>query len=250
MCICHPNVPEHAMTLLSHVGHRLPVDTFRPTPRLVAVRPPERPDVDLRVFAVQRLGALGVALFLLTFGVLGIAGGAGFLSTHGERYLGMSSNGLLSTLSLVFAAVLLAAALRGPRPASTVMIVLGVLFLVSALVNLALLRTPFNVLAFRMSNVLFSIGVGLLLLVLGAYGRISGHLPADSPYAHPHAARLEPPDLPSSPDEVAVESAMREAEVAVVQRYATEDQQRRVLAMSHARTRAERRRVWTAYDGS
>jgi hypothetical protein len=41
-----------------------------------------------------------------------------------------------------------------------VMIVLGGLFLLSALVNLALLRTFFNLLAFRMSNVVFSIGAG------------------------------------------------------------------------------------------
>jgi hypothetical protein len=237
------------MTLLIHAGHRLPLAGLSRTPRPVAVRAPERPHIDTRVFAVQRLGAVGVGLFLLVFGVLGIAGGVGFLSTHGERYLGLSSNGLLSTLSLAVAAVLLAAAGRGPRPASSTMIVLGTLFLLSALVNLALLRTAFNLLAFRMSNVLFSVGVGLLLLVLGAYGRLSGHLPADSPYAHLDAPVVEPPDLPSGPDEVAVEAAMRAAEVAVVQHYATEDQRRRVQAMSHARTRTERRQLWRAYDG-
>src|SRR5690349_10823278 len=135
------------MTLIAHAGHH-PIAFPRRTPR-----PPERPGIDVRVFAVQRLGALGVGLFLLVFGALG---GAGFLSTHGQRYLGMSSNGLLSTLSLVVAAVLLGAALRGPRPASSAMIALGVLFLLSALVNLAVLRTPLNLLAFRMSDVLFS----------------------------------------------------------------------------------------------
>ena len=88
---------------------------------------------------------------------------------------------LLSALSLVVAGVLLGAAFRGPRTASTVMIVLGVLFLVSALVNMALLRTAFNLLAFRMSNVVFSVAVGFLLLVLGAYGRLSGNLPETSP---------------------------------------------------------------------
>jgi hypothetical protein len=187
---------------------------------------------------------MGIGLVLLAFGLLGATGGVGFLATHGERHLGMSSNGLLSALSLVVAGILLGAAFRGPRTASTVMVVLGVLFLVSALLNLALLRTAWNLLAFRMSNVVFSVAVGLLLLVLGAYGRISGNLPANSPYAHPHDRAGEPPDLPSTPQEVAAEAAMREAEIAVVQRYATEEQQRRVQAMSRVRTRADRRRVW------
>jgi hypothetical protein len=90
---------------------------------------------------------------------------------------------------------------------------------------------------------------GLLLLVLGAYGRISGHLPADSPYAHPRALVVEPPDLPpSTPEEVAAEAAMREAEIAVVQHYATDDQRQRVRAMSGVHTREQRRRVWMQED--
>jgi hypothetical protein len=244
------------MTLLSHLAHpaaRHPFDVLRRPPRTVGVREQdngEQSAIDGRVFAVQRLGAVSVGLVLLVFGVLGATGGVGFLATHGERQLGMSSNGLLSVLSLVVAAVLLGAAFRGPRTASTVMIVLGVLFLVSALVNLALLRTAFNLLAFGMSNVVFSDVVGLLLLVLGAYGRISGNLPATSPYAHPHAVADEPPDLPSTPGEFAAEAAMWEAEIAVVQHYATEDQQRRVLAMSAAHTRDGRRRIWLEYDAA
>lgn len=41
---------------------------------------------------------------------------------------------------------------------------------------------------------------------------------------------------------------MREAEIAVVQHYATEDQRRRVAAMAGAHTRTERRRVWLSFD--
>ncbi|WP_236836748.1 DUF4383 domain-containing protein, partial [Blastococcus sp. KM273129] len=70
---------------------------------------------------------------IAVFGILGFADGLDFFSTEGERILGLSSNGLLSTISVVTAAVLVAAAVRGPRIASTVMIVVGVLFLVSAL---------------------------------------------------------------------------------------------------------------------
>jgi len=83
--------------------------------------------IDGRVYAIQRIGAVSVGAVLLVFGLLGATSGVGLLTTHGERFLGMSSNGLLSALSLIVAAVLLGAAFRGPRTASTLMIVLGVL---------------------------------------------------------------------------------------------------------------------------
>ncbi len=200
------------------------------------------------VFAVQRTGALAVAAVILVFGVLGFAGGLDYFSTDGQRILGLSSNGLLSTISVVVALILLAAAARSPRVVSTVMIVIGSLFLLSALVNLAVLRTSFNILAFEFENVVFSVVVGLLLLTLGAYGRISGHLPEDSPYAHPRPRLVEPPDLPSTPEELAAEAAMRQAEIAVAEHRATEDQWRRVRAMSEAHTRDGRRRIWMGFD--
>jgi hypothetical protein len=253
---------EQAMTLLSHLGHHTAHRAF-----LAVRRPPgtadagdrtghaseataDRPAVNGRVYAVQRLGAVAVGSILLVLGLLGATGGVPFLATHGGRYLGLSSNGLLSALSLVVAVVLVGAALAGPRVASTVMIVLGVLFLLSGLIHLAVLRTAFNLLAFRMSNVVFSVLVGLLVLVLGAYGRISGNLPSDSPYAHPRALIEEPPDRPVTPEEIAAEAAMREAEIAVVQHCATEDQRRRVQAMCGVHTRDGRRRIWMAHDAA
>ena len=217
------------------------------TPKSAITGPDD--DSARRVPAVHRLGAVAVALVLLLFGLLGFAGGLDFFSTRGEPILGMSSNGLLSTVSVVTAAVLIAAAVK-PRIASTVMMVVGSLFLLSALVHLAVLRTEFNVLAFEMTNVFFSIGAGLTLLVLGAYGRVSGNLPPESPYARPGAGDdPEPPEsYPSTPAEFTVERAIREAEIAVVNRVATDDQRRRVEAMSHERTRAGRRRVWMTFD--
>jgi hypothetical protein len=204
------------------------------------------------VLAVHRVGAVVVAVVVLAFGLLGFAGGLDFFSTSGEPILGMSSNGLLSTISVLTAIVLIAAAVRSPRIASTVMIVVGSLFLLSGLAHLAILRTDVNLLAFEMSNVFFSFGAGLTLLVLGAYGRVSGHLPADSPYARPGAGEEPEPleDLPSTPAEFASERAMREAEVAVVNHVATADQRRRVAAMAHERTRAGRRRVWMGFEGA
>ena len=52
---------------------------------------------------------------IAVFGLLGFAGGLDFFSTDGGEVLGMSSNGLLSTISLLTAAVLVVAALRSPR---------------------------------------------------------------------------------------------------------------------------------------
>jgi hypothetical protein len=204
-----------------------------------------------RVYTVQRIGAFAVAGVIAVFGVLGLLNGLAFFSTDGERVLGLSSNGLLSVISLVTAVVLVAAALRGPRVASTVMIVIGVLFLVSALANLAVLNTSWNFLAFRISNVAFSVVAGLVLLMLGAYGRVSGNLPADSPYARDtgdDVPPVSPDEYPSTPADFAAERAMREAEVAVVQHVASFDQRRRVAAMSQVTSRKERRAIWMSFD--
>lgn len=205
-----------------------------------------------RVPVVHRVGAVVIAVVLLVFGLLGFADGLAYFSTEGGRILGLSSNGLLSTISVITATVLIAAAVRDARMASTVMIVVGALFLVSALANLAVLETRWNLLAFRLTNVFFSIGAGLVLLLLGAYGRVSGNLPPDSPYArHRDEGDDDSPaaELPWTFAELAAEQAMRDAEVAVVQHTATADQRRRVEAMAQVRGRAERRRVWMAFDG-
>jgi hypothetical protein len=135
-----------------------------------------------RVLLVHRVGALFVAAVIAVFGVLGYVGGLTAFETRGVPLLGLSTNGLLSTVSVVTALVLVLAAIRGGRPASTVMIVVGAAFLVAAFVGLAVLATPYNLLAFRLPNVFFSIGAGLVLLVVGSYGRVTTHLPPDNPY--------------------------------------------------------------------
>jgi hypothetical protein len=203
------------------------------------------------VYAVQRAGAALVALFLLVFALMGYASGQAFFSTRGTEVLGMSSNGLLSTLSVVVAVVLFASAVRSPRTASTVMLVLGPLFLLSAFVNAIVIGTRLNWLAFEMSNVVFSVVVGLPMLLLGAYGRIGGHLPSDSPYVHPHPDDVDfVGEGPSTPEEAAAEEAMREAEVAVVQHTATPEQYARVQAMARVHHRPDRRRVWMELDAA
>jgi len=205
------------------------------------------------VVLVHRVGALVVAATIAVFGILGLAGGLGFFSTEGQPVMGMSANGLLSSISLLTAAVLVVAAARSGRLVSTVMIVVGVLFLLSAFAHLFVLDSDLNVLAFRLPNVFFSIGAGLLLLLLGTYGRVTARLPVDNPYyldSHRHdpaAAETVEPGPPTAAEAI-VDESMAEAERAAAQGYATADQRARVADMSRVRTPEDRRRVWLSHD--
>ncbi|MCX5382694.1 DUF4383 domain-containing protein [Streptomyces sp. NBC_00083] len=138
--------------------------------------------VDHRLNQVYRLSAGVMGLALLVFGILGLVHQIGFFDTGGDTVAGLSTNGALSVVSIVVGLLLLYGMVRGGNFASTLNIVLGVLFLISGFVNLALLDTTHNFLAFKMQNVLFSFVVGLILMVFGMYGRVTGFLPHDNPY--------------------------------------------------------------------
>ncbi len=211
----------------------------------------ERPTPDRRVVRVHRAGAVLVAVVIAVFGVLGFVGGLAFFDTTGTPVLGLSTNGALSTISIVTAVVLVLAAWRGGRLASTVMIVIGALFIVSAFVNLWLIGTAANVLAFRLPNVFFSIGAGLVLLVLGAFGRLSGTLPDDNPYRLEDGTdpREEPVDHQPRPNDAAdaeADAAMADAERTVVAGGGSPELRRRVAAVAEMRSQEDRRARWLA----
>ncbi len=182
---------------------------------------------------------------LCVFGVLGVANRLEFLAVQGKVLLGLASNGLLSAISLVVGGVLVSAAWRGGRSSSTVTVAVGLLFLLSGLLNLAVLNTELNLLAFRMSNVIFSFIAGMLLLFLGAYGRFSGGLTADNPYY-----RRRHNDDPGSGDGHRDEEDERwlAAEVAVAEGHATPEQERQVLEDAQRRANEARRRAWELYE--
>jgi Domain of unknown function (DUF4383) len=113
-----------------------------------------------RLDLVHRMGAAVLGAGLCVFGVLGVANRLEFLSTRGKVLLGLGSNGLLATISLIVGAVLVGAAFRGGRISSTITVIIGVLFLLSGLLNLAVLDTGLNLLGFRLSNVIFSFIAG------------------------------------------------------------------------------------------
>lgn len=138
--------------------------------------------MDHRLSRVYRFGAGLMGLVLVVFGILGLLNGVSFLNQAGERIAGLNSNGALSTISIVIGGLLFVGMVIGGNFASTLNMCVGAAFLISGFVNLALLDTGSNLLAFKMSNVLFSFGVGLLLLAFGMYGRVTGGLPHDNPY--------------------------------------------------------------------
>ncbi|MEU6081001.1 DUF4383 domain-containing protein [Streptomyces sp. NPDC047108] len=138
--------------------------------------------IDHRLSTVYRIGAGLMGLVLVAFGILGLIGRVGFFDTGGDTVAGLNTNGALSVLSIVVGFVLFGGMLIGGNLASSLNMWLGVAFLLSGFVNLALLETDVNVLAFRIQNVLFSFVFGLLLMTFGMYGRVSGRLPHDNPY--------------------------------------------------------------------
>lgn len=182
---------------------------------------------------------------LCLFGVLGVADRLEFLAVKGKVVLGLATNGLLSTISLIVGGVLIGAALRGGRSSSTITVVIGVLFLLSGLLNLAVLDTPYNLLAFRVSNVIFSFIAGMLLLFLGAYGRFSGGLSRDNPY-YQQRHRNDPPA--SGGDADADDAELTAAELAVAEGHATPEQERMVLDDAHRRADEAHQHAWDAYQ--
>lgn len=131
---------------------------------------------------VYRFGGGLIGAVLLVFGVLGFFDQLAFFDIEGDRVAGLSTNSVLSTISVVVGAVLLVGAVVGGNTAANANSIVGALFLISGFANMCVLRTSWNVLNFSMANVIFSFVVGILLLMFGFYGRVSGGSPAYNPY--------------------------------------------------------------------
>lgn len=191
------------------------------------------------VHRVHRVGAGLLGAGLVVFAVLGLANRPAFFSRDDQQVMSMGSNGALAVISLVVGAVLLVAAARGGRPSSTTTLVVGALFLLSGFVHLALLDTAANLLGFDLANVFFSLGAGLLLLTLGAYGRVSGGLPPDSPYLRVGA----PGEYVERPGH----DELTRAEQAAASTRATPEQQALLHGRAARRADDDHDRAWRTY---
>ncbi|MFI1395262.1 DUF4383 domain-containing protein [Streptomyces sp. NPDC020681] len=138
--------------------------------------------VDHRLSRIYRIGAGLTGLVLLAFGILGLIDKVGYFDTNGDTVAGLNTNGTLSVLSICVGVLLFVGMVIGGNFASTLNMVLGILFIASGFINLGLLDTDFNPLAFQIQNVMFSFVVGIMLMVFGMYGRVSSTLPHDNPY--------------------------------------------------------------------
>ncbi|WP_251064186.1 DUF4383 domain-containing protein [Streptomyces sp. ISL-44] len=187
-----PYVPHEPYT--SHepppVSHRVLQRVLHP----VNARLDEHLPSDHKLSKVYRVGAGLTGLLLIAFGILGLIDRIGFFDTGGDTVLALNTNGALSVLSICIGALLFIGMVIGGTFASTLNIVLGLLFIASGFVNLALLDTELNFLAFKIQNVLFSFVVGVMLMWFGMYGRVGSALPHDNPYwraRHPEQAARE-----------------------------------------------------------
>ena len=211
--------------------------------------PPEHP---LNRF--YRVAAAAFGACLLAFGVLGLADRVPLFSTSGIDVMGLSSNGLLAVISVVVGAILIAAAAWGGPIASTTTAVIGVLFFLSGLINIGLMNTAWNILAFDIRNVVFSFAASIVLMFAGFYGRLSGGLPDDNPYVryrhHEPPAQEDPDRLVADERRIEEIEPMCADELAVAEGHPSPGQQRRVSADRWRRMQEERRRAYEAYESA
>ncbi|MFB7788135.1 DUF4383 domain-containing protein [Streptomyces vinaceus] len=204
---CH-EPHEHYAPYVSHGPIELPAPhvpyLVRRVARPVNTRLDEHLPTDHKLIQVYRVGAGLMGLLLIVFGILGLIDQIGFFDTGGATVLALNTNGALSVLSICIGLLLLVGMVIGGNFASTLNIVLGIAFIVSGFVNLALLDTGMNFLAFKIQNVLFSFVVGVMLMWFGMYGRVGSALPHDNPYW-----RARNPEQAAREDRAAAQAAAR-----------------------------------------
>jgi hypothetical protein len=238
---CHIRAIRGLLPFLAPAPHLLSAESWGTVSYMLRSPPGSRLDL------VHRTGAAVLGIGLCVFGILGFVDRLRFLSLHGTVVLGLSSNGLLSTISLIVGVVLIGAALRGGRISSTITVAVGLLFLLSGLLNLLVLDTKLNLLAFRLPNVIFSFIAGMLLLFLGAYGRFSGGLAVDNPY-YQRRHRADPGSGAGERYRDEETDRWAAAEVAVAEGHATPEQEQLVRQDAQRRADEARRRAWELYE--
>jgi len=134
------------------------------------------PEADPRTARIYRIAAGISGAALVIFGLLGftVTDGLPFAGREGAVLLGLTVNNALNTVSILMGLVLIYGAVKGGALASTVDLIAGSFFLLASLVGLAVLRTDLNLFAYTMTDIIFSMVLGMVLLTFGLYGRATG----------------------------------------------------------------------------
>jgi hypothetical protein len=193
---------------------------------------------------LHRIGAAVVGGFVFVFGLTGLSWRPEMFSTEGPVVFGMTTNGFLAFVSMAIGFMLVFTAVFGGPVAGWVAIAAGAAFILSGVVNVFLLGTPLNVMAFTMPNVVFSWVVGAVLVALGMIGR-KEHPTNDSLYGS-HLEHEDPAEQVHTNPVAAAELA--EAERARALHYATEEQIERLHDADRYRTAADRAHAWEESD--
>ena len=193
---------------------------------------------------VHRIGAAVVGGFVFVFGLAGLTWRPEMFSTEGPVVFGMTTNGFLAFLSMAVGFMLVFAAVFGGPVAAWGAIAAGAGFILSGVVNVFLLETPMNVMAFTMPNVVFSWLAGAVLVVLGMIARRE-HPADDSLYGS--RPEHQDPARPVHTNPVAA-AELAEAERARALHHATEDQIKRLDDADRYRSVADRVHAWEESD--
>jgi Domain of unknown function (DUF4383) len=126
---------------------------------------------------VYRTFAGLIGLYILTFGILGTieTWGTPLFGRGSHWVLALRTNLAFSLVSIVFGAVVVFGALQRSNLGHYMNLAIGVIFLVTAILMLALLQTEANFLNFSVSTVVVSMIFGLLVMAAGLYGKVGPH---------------------------------------------------------------------------
>jgi hypothetical protein len=138
----------------------------------------------------RTLAGLG-GLYVLVFGIAGAVktSGLGLFAQHGlPTVLGLRTNLAFAILSIFAGLVILLGTFLGRNLDYLINLVASVIFLVTGLAMLALLRTDANFLGFSMSNCIVSFILGLVTGLAGLYGKVGSRETESAEDAYRHGA--------------------------------------------------------------
>ncbi|GAB2925771.1 hypothetical protein GCM10027280_11310 [Micromonospora polyrhachis] len=137
---------------------------------------------------LYRIFAALIGLYILVFGVIGVIQTWGEpLFDRGDHWvLGLRTNLAFALISVIFGAVIIIGTAQRGNLGHFMNLTIGVIFMVTALLMMAVLQTEANFLNFSMSTVIVSMIFGLLVLATGLYDKVGPPAEAARARAYPH----------------------------------------------------------------